>query len=271
LIAGGDTGGPGPFTFLVAAEIYDPSTGTFTATGNMTANGGFGWSTSALLPDGKVFIAAYGNAEVYDPITGIFALTGPYIGSTGVAGMMTVTLLQDGRVLVVGGDTTKTLAELYDPKTDTFSPTGPPQATLPPPWKSSDAITGSATTTLLVSGTILFVDGNDSEMPDEADIYDPASGKFTPIGFTLAAHEFATATRLSDGSVLIAGGQVPGGAGSTAVDTYVPATGTFASGTSMTTGRHSHTATLLSDGTVLIAGGYSTWPNPTASAEIYKK
>ena len=37
----------------------------------------------------------------------------------------------------------------------------------------------------------------------------------------------------------------------------------------MTTGRHSHTATLLSDGTVLIVGGYSSWPTPTASAEIY--
>ncbi len=38
----------------------------------------------------------------------------------------------------------------------------------------------------------------------------------------------------------------------------------------MITGRHEHTATLLPDGTVLIAGGYTFWPNPTASAEIYK-
>jgi hypothetical protein len=282
LIAGGDSGGPGPYTFLVSAEIYDPSTGTFTATGNMTANGGFGWSSSDLLPDGRVLIAAEGNAEVYDPSTGTFALTGAYSSSpTGVVEMQTATLLPDGRVLAIGAVLTQCAsgqciwnagpAELFDPKTDTFSATDLARASLPPPWPPTVAPPFSATATLLMNGTVLFVDGNDEELADYAAIYDPASGKFTPIGFTQAGHEFGTATGLPDGTVLIAGGQVPGGNGSTAVELYVPATGTFTSTTSMTTGRHEHTATLLHDGTVLIAGGYSTWPNPTASAEIYKK
>jgi hypothetical protein len=281
LIAGGDTGGPGPFTFLVAAEIYDPSTGTFTATGNMVANGGFGWSTSALLPDGRVFIAARGNAEVYDPSTGTFALTGAYSSSqTGVVEMQTATLLPDGRVLAIGAVLTQCAsgqciynagpAELFDPKTDTFSATDLAPASLPPPRPPTVDPPWSSTATLLMNGTVLFVDGNDEELADYAAVYDPASGKFTPIGFTPAGHEFGTATRLPDGTVLIAGGQVPGGNGSTAVDTYLPGTGTFAPGTSMTTGRHQHTATLLQDGTVLIAGGWSTVPNVTASAEIYK-
>src|SRR5262249_36607725 len=102
------------------------------------------------------------------------------------------------------------------------------------------------------------------------EVYDPTAGTFTFIGNTTAPHEFAAAARLSDGTVLIAGGQLPGGRGSDGGDLYVPATGKFAAAGNMTTGRHSHTATLLHDGAVLIVGGYGSWPTPTASAEIYK-
>jgi hypothetical protein len=69
---------------------------------------------------------------------------------------------------------------------------------------------------------------------------------------------------------LIAGGQLAGGSGSTAVERYVPTTGAVVTATSLIAGRHNHTATLLPDGTVLIAGGYTGWPAPTATAEIYK-
>jgi len=43
----------------------------------------------------------------------------------------------------------------------------------------------------------------------------------------------------------------------------------FSAAPNMLTPRHEHTATLLLDGTVLITGGFSSWPVPTASAEIY--
>ena len=86
----------------------------------------------------------------------------------------------------------------------------------------------------------------------------------------LSDQEIAPATRLTDGTVLIAGGQVPGGDGSGDAELYVPATGTFEFVGEMTTGRHSHTATPLPDDTVLITGGFSGWPNPTSSAEVYK-
>jgi hypothetical protein len=118
-----------------------------------------------------------------------------------------------------------------------------------------------------MNDTVLFVEGNDSALPDDAEVYDPASGTFTHIGYTSAIHEFSTATRLPDGTVLIAGGQLAGGGGSPAAELYVPATGKFVPAGNMTAGRFSHTATLLPDGTVLIVGGYTIWPNPTASAE----
>jgi Galactose oxidase, central domain/Kelch motif len=240
-------------TYLVSAEIYDPSTGTFTATGKMISSGII---YSTLLPDGRVLVGDDGNAEIYDPSTGAFALTGPY--ADGLLGDMP-TLLPNGRVLV--GAT-----ELFDPKTDTFSATGTRQPAGAP---TPDGF--PATATLLMNGTVLFVEGNEDAFPDEADIYDPASGTFTYIGRTHFVHEFSTATHLPDGTVLIAGGQLAGGSGSTAVELFDPATATFAPTADLTTGRHEHTATLLPDGTVLITGGYNTWTWPTASAEIYKK
>jgi hypothetical protein len=123
---------------------------------------------------------------------------------------------------------------------------------------------------LLINGTVLFVEGNDSALPDDAEVYDPISGVFTHIGFTSDVHEFSAAVRLPDGTVLIAGGQVAGGNGNPSAELYVPATSMFNSAGNMITGRHEHTATLLPDGTVLLAGGYSIWPAPTSSAEIYK-
>src|SRR5580765_5733922 len=119
LIAGGQRLGPPPgyFTNLSSAEIYDPRTGIFTATSNMTTPR-IG-HTATLLPGGMVLIAGgspSASAELYDPSTGIFAATGDM---TTARWGHTATLLNNGKVLIAGGS-----AELYDPSTGTFSPTG---------------------------------------------------------------------------------------------------------------------------------------------------
>lgn len=252
----------------VNAELYDPSTGTFSATGNMIQPQ-VPVQTATLLGNGKVLIAGGSStAELYDPATGTFAETGAYAGSyASPVWVGTATLLPDGKVLITGccrfdGGP---VSELYDPGSGAFSLTGTMSGAANWWWEDVN------TATLLMNGKVLIVGNVENDgFPGVAEMYDHSTAVFSNIGNTIAPHEFSTATLLSDGTVLIAGGQLPGGNGAAGADLYSPTTGMFYAAPSMTTARHEHTSTLLLDGTVLIAGGYSSWPAATLDAEIYK-
>lgn len=102
-------------------------------------------------------------------------------------------------------------------------------------------------------------------------------GTFTVTGSMLTGRAWHTATLLSNGKVLIAGGFSQVGLtieGLSSAELYDPATGSFSATGSMSVPRVSHTATLLPDGRVLIAGGYAGFTNQeaagaTSSAELY--
>jgi hypothetical protein len=278
LLAGGRVLVAGGFTdvglgALASAELYDPASGTFTPTGDLTVER---WGhTATFLPDGRVLITggtrtadvgliALASAELYDPASGTFTPTGdltvPRWGHT-------ATLLPDGRVLITGGSQTANVsalasAELFDPASGTFTPTGD----LAVPRLGHTA-------TLLPDGRVLVAGGietRDASVLASAELYDPGTGTFTPTGHMTSARALQTATLLTDGRVLVAGGS------DTAVESralasaelYETSNGTFTPTEDLTVPRVNDTATLLWDGRAFIAGG-TNGGGPLASAELY--
>ena len=193
-------------------------------------------ATATRLQNGKVLIAGGGNtsdpfaeavyasAELYDPFTGKFSNTG---SMTAARADHTATLLEDGRVLITGGwgcshpnscshmsgSTVEILAsaEVYDPGTGKFSPTG-----------SMATSRQVATATLLQDGRVLVAHGT-AGVNQFAELYDPKSGKFARTGKE-TGFNYPTATLLPNGKVLVTGEM---GSGEIRAELYDEATGKF--------------------------------------------
>ncbi|MGO9789292.1 MAG: Kelch repeat-containing protein, partial [Solirubrobacteraceae bacterium] len=114
LVAGGATGGYGEGQILTSAELYDPSTNSWSATASMSV--GRAAAASASLPSGKVLVAGginavnpgndnptappLASAEIYGPASRSWSVVPDM--STGRSEAAAV-LLPSGKVLVVGG------------------------------------------------------------------------------------------------------------------------------------------------------------------------
>jgi hypothetical protein len=255
---------------------------------------GRGFYTATLLNYGRVLVSG-GSTKSVDPIClgGISAaeLYNPDLGSFAATGSMstpryahTATLLPSGKVLIAGGfdsppdldcfdgEPALSSAELFDPLSNTFQPTG-----------SMLLGRGGHTSTLLPNGKVLISGGGDNgggPLPfygtasKSAELYDPSTGKFISAGNMGEARLGHTATLLPNGKVLIVGG-TPSSLAQAMItaEIYDPTTGAFTSTGSMATPRAGHTATMLSNGIVLITGGYTDFNNgvftPSSTAELY--
>ncbi|UXI65888.1 PKD domain-containing protein [Tahibacter amnicola] len=260
LIAGGDsTGGYS----VASAEIYDPSTGTFTpASSLLEPRSAAGFAT---LADGRVLMVggvrwtpsggmSPSSAEIYDPSTGSWSLTaGSPLGNVSAMYPTTVTLL-DGKVLLVDGR----YSQVFDPTTSTFG-----QRISLPTQRSSPAIA------LLPDGRVLMAGGQTTSnvIVPSADIWDPATNTWTPTGAMATARTGGSATRLADGRILVAGGHNSAGKQG-GVEVFDPATLTFSATGSLAIPRSGHTAIALADGGVLVSGGYTN-ASVTSTMERY--
>jgi hypothetical protein len=162
----------------------------------------------------------------------------------------TATLLQDGRVLLVGGigirqNATAVIntAEVYNPVSGTCTAVG-----------SLSTPRYCHTATILPDGKVLVAGGSSGAEPlDTTEIFDPATNTFSVGKTMLAKRAQHTATVLPDGAVLLAGAYPTDAAVNAEI--YDPRTDTFSATGPMFTNRMNHTATLLSTGAVLFVGG----------------
>jgi hypothetical protein len=220
LVAGGLGGGSGSAQYMTSAQIYDPSTRTWSSTGSLTK--GRYDHTATLLNDGRVLVtggviaknaagasATTNSAEIWNP-------SGPNQGTWTAAASMTgnpngrrshvATLLPSGNVLVTGGQDLSSprnflaSAEIYDPVQDAWSspsPTPPPAPSpspspLPLPWPPQTMSVGRYYhTATLVGGKVVIIGGNtgtnaggvsgSSTLTSSVDVFDPATQSFTPL------------------------------------------------------------------------------------------
>ncbi len=275
LLVGGAGAGEDSATFLRTAELYHPKKRKFVATQSMsTARLG---AAAVRLRDGRVLVAggedssnkAVNSVEIYNPRTGRWTRA----SSMNYARMNpTATLLNNGKVLIVGGYSVDSdccalsSAELFDPKTNTFSTTG-----------FMAVARRNHTATLLANGRVLIAggyngqDGNTdgSSNVNAPEIYDPGKGTFDSTGDMSSARRYPTATLLLNNKVLIAGGYDDNNLAASSAEAYRPRIRAFEPTGSMLVPRGRHTATRLPNGKVLVAGGYDSSGTTIASAELY--
>jgi len=142
----------------------------------------------------------------------------------------------------------------------------------------------SPTATLLADGRVLVAGGyggvtdspgsypSGTDSLASAEVWDPATGTFSPGGSLITARQGHTATLLRDGRVLISGGADGNGALAEA-EIWDPATMTSSATGSLVAARFGATAMLLADGRVLVFGGTKGAADgrevPVTSAEVW--
>lgn len=280
LIVGGDTSEAIGVAYPQTAttELFDPATGLFSPGDSLVLIGsprclGRSKHTATALTGGNVLIAGgSGTAESqlfvcavpqeeYDGTSGGFTVT----NTTALGTDHTATLLQNGKVLIVGGTASASGAWLYDPTTGTLTATG-----------SLNTPRRDHTATLLPNGEVLIAGGWVNApftypVLASAELYDPATGTFTPTGNMTAARAYHSAALLPNGTVLVAGGTSSSQSYSplASAEIYDPATGQFTAIADMRDQRMQFQMTPLQDGHVLITGGLTFGGGVLASAELY--
>jgi len=289
LVAGGRSS-TSSTTGLTSAELYDKSTGVWSATGSMAnarrlhaamqlgTSGNTTTSGKILVSGGISGTTSTTSAELYSPSTGTWSAA----GSLNTARHLhTATLLADGRVLVAGGmNGTATIptSALYNPASGSGSwvaTTGP----IPPTgWRYGTATLIQTTNNQLNNHVLLVAGNNGSSTISAVYLFDPVQNAFSTLASIPSPpreQHFAVVLPNSNGKILVGGGlngsQVLGSA--IVFDPSV-SNGTWSSAGTMTSLRVGASAVVLptsivANGSVIVAGGSATGSTPLSSAELF--
>jgi hypothetical protein len=149
-------------------------------------------------------------------------------------------------------------------------------AILDPSWTSAGSMSVPRvfhTATTLANGRVLVTGGDATTaapylVHQTSEIFDPATWTWSMAAPLAQPRTQHTATLLSSGAVLVAGGFDVRGVSTSSCELYDPSLGIWTPAASMAATRYDYTATRLNDGTVLVAAGVvaDDWG---ASAERY--
>jgi hypothetical protein len=261
------SGGNGQYgNYLSTIEIYDPAQRTSVVVKPPADTQKLPrYPMVLLLADGRVLIAGgfYDNQNtasnvtlIFDPASGGFS-NGPLMARPRQGA--TATLLDDGRVLVVGEEQS---AELIDP----LHPLS--QSTF---WVSRYP----ATSTLLSDGRVLVAEWGQSNgmgctTPAVSEVFDPRTQKFTSVSPMSTPRTESAAIKIQDGRVLVLGGMDSKCVAAGTVEAFDPESGTFQVIAAGFPKISDFSATLLEDGEILIAGGAGGDWNTTAASWFLK-
>lgn len=294
-----------PFAPPNPGPVSAGAPGVFTLSGQMTT--ARSRQQAVRLPSGEVAVfggvagSPGGNVlastEIYRPTTGTWTVSTGNLGRGMIYSRYghTATVLSNGKVLITGGTDNSAIwdtAEIYDPLTDSFSPT-PTAMTLP---RAHHTATRIGNGNVVIAGGFAYnVAGNNTGgssafavITDTIEVYDVPSGTFLNSSQKMTREKmYHTATALPDGDIVFAGGYIlPFNAAfwcptTGLADRYAPnlqqGVGEVASLLpigNMKTPRMNHTATLYTSGNAqglaIYIAGYETSPFNAllASAEV---
>jgi hypothetical protein len=203
LIAGGDNfhRATGQYGSLRSAELFNPAKDTFTRLsghGHSMVQPRDG-ASAATLPNGDVLIAgglansgAVASAELFDPATDTFTmLTGPEQSLTEGRSWAVAATLRSGQVLIAGGDpdtcnsacfrTGVSIAELFNPATDTFTRLTGPEQSLTEVRKGAVAALLPDGQVLIAGGHGLLADPRRDHTDSTAELFNPTTDTFREL------------------------------------------------------------------------------------------
>jgi N-acetylneuraminic acid mutarotase len=261
----------------ISAELYNPLTDTWTTSEGRTNINRLITHTASVLVNGTVLVIGFDFfrtafvVDLYHPLTNSWT---PVRTMKHLRYLHTASVLRDGRVLIAGGSGEDiknfgilSSAELYDPLTNTWTPTG--NMTYPRVFHTASVLPNG--NVLVAGGMNIHVESNVTFILS-AELYDPVTGNWTLTGNITHPRAQHTSSVLPNGAVLVIGGEDDTSNITSSVELYDPLTGDWTSVHDMIYPRVAHTASVLLNGTLLVVGGYNK-DKPgqfsLSSAELY--